>query len=407
MQQMTPIYQTYLDAVKGQQQVELEKTELVLNKVRTAQEIINVQNQIQERKAISDAYAQQSQSQQTPTNPVTGQPATSQAERTASMYDQIAANLGRFNPKLALEYSSKASTLRNQALGAQEKQLTIAKNQMEMVGQIFGAIKPGDQEGYTAALSNLPPGVDLTKLQLSGNVMQDYPQLQKLAQQSLTQNQRLEEGHRQVTENQAFLTYTEKVRHDQTDEGLRGAGLNLQSQHLQLDKEYKAADLNFKARSDARAAAGVDRKDDNDLARAQNYAGKPIKADSDYVKAVIDADPTLSKLPDNQKKAVTQELILGARGALQASVKKPGQTVSADDFAREVSKLVPLTIKRTTPGTSGWLGTGIGEKKASNNPLPPAMNSKADIEQLPINSQFRVGNKIYKKTSATDAEEIK
>ena len=402
---MTPIYQTYLDAVRSQQLIENEKVELQLNKIRGAQELINVQNQIQERQAVSQAYQEAAQQKQPPTDPYSGKPATDPALTTAATYDKIAAKVGAFNPKLALEYTSKASQLRDQSYNRQRTQLEVSKAQTEALGSIFGSVAPTDQEGYTAALAKLPAGTDLTQFKLSGNIAQDYPKLQAIAKSTMTMNQKLEEEHRKVTENQAFLTYSEKVRHDEADEGLKGAGINLQSQRLALDKDYKAQDLGFKARADARAAAGLDRKDTNDLARSQEYAGKPIKADGEYVKALIDADPTLSTLPDNQKKAVASELVLGARGAMAKSVTKPGQTVTSDDFAREVQKLVPLAIKRTTPGTKGFLG--FGGKEATRQPLPPAVSSKADIDEMPVGSQFRVGTKIYKKTSATDAEEIK
>jgi hypothetical protein len=404
-----PIYQVYLDAVQGQVKAQEAKIEMGLHAVELQQGIINIQNQMQERQAIAQAYTQsqqQDQQGQAGTNPATGQPNVDPAEKTARVYDQIASNIGRFNPKLALEYSAKASTLRDQSMARQKNQLEITGKQTDAIGKIFSSIQPGDQQGYTDALSSLPAGTDLGKFRLSGNVVQDWPRLQQIAKSTMTLKDNLEEAHRKVTENQADLTYQEKVKYDSGRLRLEGANLDLNAQKVDLDKQWKSSEMDYKARADARASAGVSRTDAMDLAKSKDFAARQADKGVPYIQGLIAADPDLNMLPDNQKKAVTQQLLMGAKAALSKQVGKAGDTVTADDFTREVNKLVPMVKKQVAPATKGFLG--LGAKDASlKAPLPQAIDTKAQFDSLGTGDQFRKGDKMYKKTGPNQYEEIK
>jgi hypothetical protein len=408
-----PIYQAYIDAVQGRIKMQDAKLEMGLHAVELSQGIINIQNQMQERKAIADAYAQAQQPDQQGgqgggTNPATGQPNVDPAEKTAAIYDKIAANISRFSPKLALEYSTKASTLRDQAMTRQKNALDIMGKQTDAIGKVFSAIQPGDQQGYTDALASLPPGTDISKFQLSGNVVQDWPRLQQIAKGTMSYKDNLEEAHRKVTEDQANLSYQEKVRYDSGRLGLEGANLNLNAQKVDLDKQWKSAEMDWHARTDARAAAGVSRTDAMDLAKSKDFAAKQADKGAPYIQSLIASDPDLSMLGDTQKKAVAQQLLLGAKAALSKQVTKPGDTVTADDFTREVNKLVPMAKKMVDPGKKGFFGTGIGAKDASlKGPLPQAIDTKEQFTALSVGDQFRKGDKMYKKTGPNQYEEIK
>lgn len=427
-----PIYQAYLDAVNGQIKQQEAKMDLGLRAVELQQGVMNIQNQIAERKAIAQAYQQAAQPTQQQggqgqqaggqqgggqqqggkapdpgTNPATGQPNVSPAEKTAKIYDSIAQSLGPVNPKLALEYSTKASTLRDQDMTRQKTQLEVGNAQATQVGKIFGSIMPGDQEGYTAALQQASGmGIDISKFGLSGNVVTDMPKLKQIAQDTLTYKDKIGEQHQKVTEDQAALNYQEKVRFDSGKLGLENAQVGLASQRVALDKQFKEDELSRQARVDARAQAGVNRTDSMDLAKSKDFAGRPGKQDTAYVQSVIEADPTLSKLPDNQKKAALQQLTMGARAQLAKSVKKPGDTVTSDDFTRAVNKLVPMVKKQVDPGTSGILGIG-GKDPSLKALLPDAIDTKAQFDQLPVGGQFRKGDGMYKKTGPNDYAEIK
>src|SRR6266404_6449333 len=225
-----PIYQAYVDAVKAQVQTKNAQLEMGLHAVELQQGIINIQNQIAERKAISQAYQQDAQQQQKDSgvNPITGQSNIDPAERTAQTYDRIAQNISRFNPKLALEYSTKASTLRDQSLTRKKNQIEISTKQSEVIGNIFGSIAPGDQDGYTEALSKAADlGIDIGKMGLTGNVVQDMPKLQQIAKGTLTYKEKLTAEHQKATEDQALLTYQERVRYDTGRLNMEGAGLGL------------------------------------------------------------------------------------------------------------------------------------------------------------------------------------
>lgn len=416
-----PIYQAYVDAVKSNIQQQEAKMELGLHAVELQQGIINIQNQMAERKAIADAYTQDAQPAQQggqtgaqgpqgggQANPATGQPPADTAERTAQVYDKIAAKLGPVNPKLALEYSTKASTLRDQAMTRQKGQLEVTQKQTEMIGSIFGSVQPGDQEGYTEALQKATGmGLNISTLGLTGNVVTDYPKLQKVAQGSMTFKQQLDAKHQKVTEDQADLNYREKVQYDGARIKLEGAKVGMEASKIDLDKQWKSDELSYRARADARAQAGLERTDAMDLSKSKDFAGRSGKADAAYVQSVIGQDPDLALLPDNQKQNVTQQLVMGARSALSKSVTKPGQSVTADDFTREVDKLLPMVKKGIDPGAKGgWLG--LGKKETTlKSPLPQAIDSKEQFQALPVGAQFRKGDKMYTKKSATDVEEIK
>lgn len=404
MPAFVPIFQAYVDSVKSQSEMKLQQQELTLNKLKTAQDMMNIQQQMQERQVLSQAWSAATDPNAQPqTNPATGRPNQDPAEHTASVYDSIAQKLGPVNPKLALEYSTKASTLRDQAFTRQKDQIAVQKAQTEAVGNIFGSAT--DQESYTDALAKLPPGVSLQQFGLTGNYAVDQGKLKTIAQSTLSYKDKLNAQHQSVTEDQASLTYQEKVRHDMKDESLSGAKIGLEGARLSLDKSFKSQELDFRARADARAAAGFARTSDMDLAKTKDFAGKVGPQDKLYAQGVIDADPTLKDLNPDQKKAAVAELVITARGQMARNVKKPGDAPTADDFVKAVDDAKTLMAKRTTPARAGFLG--IGQKDATRAPLPPVVDSKDAFAGLDVGAQFRKGNKIYKKTSATDVEEIK
>jgi hypothetical protein len=401
-----PIYQAYLDAVQGRIKVQESRMELGLHAVELQQGIINIQNQMQERQAIAQAYQQSNQQDQQQGQQGGGQQQIDPAEKTARVYDSIAQNIGRFNPKLALEYSTKASTLRDQSMTRQKNAIEMTKMQTDAIGKIFTSVNPGDQQGYTDALSSLPPGVDIGKFQLTGNIVQDYPRLQQIAKGTLTLKDNLEEEHRKVSENQAALTYAEKVRYDSGRLGIESANLNLNNIKVDMDKQWKEAELGYKARADARAQAGVERTDAMDLAKSKDFAARQADKGAPYVQGLIASDPDLSMLGDAQKKGVAQQLLLGAKSALSKQVAKPGDTVTSDDFTREVNKLLPMVKKNVVPGSKGFLG--IGSTSASlKAPLPQSIDTKDQFNSLGVGDQFRKGDKMYKKTGPNQYEEIK
>jgi hypothetical protein len=406
-----PIYQAYVDAVKSNMQRNAYKLELGLKAVELEQNVLNIQNQIAERKAITAAYAQEAQAQQqgqTGTNPVTGQANVDPAEKTAAVYDRIAKSVGLVNPKLALEYTAKASTLRDQALTRTKNKIEIAGKQTEEVGKIFGSIEPTDQEGYTAALQKASDmGVDISKFGLSGNVAQDWPKLQQIAKQTLTFKDKMNEAHQKVTEDQADKNYREKVFYDHSRLSLEGAKVGMEANKIALQKQFHSDELNYRARSDARAQAGLERTDAMDLSKSKDFAGRPGKMDMTYAASVIDSDPQLALLPDNQKKNLANQLVLGARAELSKSVTKPGQSVTADDFTSAVQRLLPIAKKGVDPGAKGGF-LGIGQKDAAlKSPLPSAIETKDQFNALATGAQFRKGDKLYKKTGANQYEEIK
>jgi hypothetical protein len=412
MASFIPIYQGYVDAVRQNAEAKLAKQDLVIHQLQGQQQLIDIQNQIQERKIAAQVWGQQG------TTPDTAGAGDDPSEQNAARMDKMAQALAPVNPKASLEWATKASTLRDQVATRKKDQLAAGAAQMKAVGDLFGAVK--DQAGYTAALQTLAAqGVDITKFQLSGQLDQDTPKLEQLAKGSQTYSEKLTAAHQNVTEDQAQANYLEKVRHDRTDEGLKGAQINLQGQSLALRDSVEKSNLDYKARSDARAAAGFQRSTDMDLAKAQAQAGRPTAADKTYVESLIATDPVLSTLPDNQKKAVAAEMVLSARSRLAKGVKKPGDLPSADDFMNEVDKVKGDISKRVTSTTSGfgpWKSTDstLAPRQAKTGgtgtpgkpPLPPTANSPADVAKVAIGSSVMINGKLYKKTSATEVEPI-
>jgi hypothetical protein len=410
-----PIYQGYVDAVRQNAEAKLAKQDLVIHQLQGQQQLIDIQNQIQERKIAAQVWGQQG------TTPDTAGAGDDPSEQNAARMDKMAQALAPVNPKASLEWATKASTLRDQVATRKKDQLAAGAAQMKAVGDLFGAVK--DQAGYTAALQTLASqGVDITKFQLSGQLDQDTPKLEQLAKGSQTYSEKLTAAHQNVTEDQAQANYLEKVRHDRTDEGLKGAQINLQGRSLALRDSVEKSNMDYKARSDARAAAGFQRSTDMDLAKAQAQAGRPTPADKAYVDSLIASDPVLSTLPDNQKKAAASEMVLSARSKLAKGVKKPGDLPSADDFMGAVDEVKQDISKRVTKGNEGtWFGigkkdatlaprnagsTGTASKPANKPPLPPTANSPADLAKVGIGDSLIIKGKLYKKISATEVEPI-
>lgn len=409
---MTPIYQAYVDAIKSQQEMQIQQQELQMNKIKTGFELMGLQQQLQERQIAAKIWGNQKDPNaaqgaaggaQPDANPSTGQdPSLGMADKM----DQMGQALARVNPQKAEAWFTKASTLRNQYYTRVKDSLAVNKQQADVIGSTFGTIDPNDQVGYTAKLQELSDrGVDIGKFGLSGNVQQDMPKLKSIAESTLSYNQKLEAQHRTATEQQSLLGYQETVRHHQADEGLKGAQLSVAQQSLVVRTEWDKANLDFHARADARAQAGFDEKAPQALAKAQEHAGRVNSNDMKYTQSLVESDPTLGKLSDPEKKAAAAEIALAARGDMQRKVTKPGDLPTADDFMASAQKAAGLVAKRVTPGKSGFLG--FGSTAPSRQPLPPIATSKEDVQKLPVGEQFRFGDKMYKKTSATDVEEIK
>jgi len=415
MQVMEPIYQMYVDAIKGQAEAQEAQQNVKLNALKTGIEMYQLQTQLEEQQIARQIWSGDQQGQkQSPgafdpaaaggaspdANPSTGE---DPALQTADRMEKTGRALMQVNPMKGQEWLTKASTIRDQYYTRQKAQIEIRTQQADQVGKIFGSVQT--QEDYTNALAELQQqGIDIRQFQLTGNLAVDGPQLKRIAEGTLKYKDKLDAQHQATTEQQALLNYQEKVRHDQADEGLQGAKISVAQQAVSLRAAWDKEDLDFKSRADARAQAGLARTDAMDLAKTKDFALRPGKQDKAYVDSVIATDPTLANLPPQAKAAASAEIQLRARAALAKKVTKPGDTPNSDDFMSEVAKATQSVAKRVKPGTSGFFG--IGGSKPSLGPFPAPINSKEDFNKLGIGDQFSKGSHIYKKTGATTYEEI-
>ena len=448
MQVMPSIYQSYVDAVTGAAKAQEAQQELQLNKVRLGLETMSLAQQIQERQLTAQIMAEYQQGGQQGTqgtgsggqqgggqgagNPQSGpysvaggstpnaNPTTGDdpSLRQAAMYDTLSAKLASVNPKSAMEYASKASTIRNQYYTRQKDQITMRKEQTSVVANLFGSVK--DQDGYTAALAEVQDryGVNIAQFGLTGTYSTDAPKLKQIAEGSMTYVQKLNAAHQSVQEQISQETLNERVRHDQQSEGIAGARLNLETQNHALQAEWKKWDMEFKSRQEARQQAGFDRTTDEALGKSKHYAATPnVKTDGPYIDALIENDPRLSTLGPKQKQMVKAEINMTARKQLADGVKKPGDTPSWEDFMSAADSAAKAVGKRVTPGTNGFFG--FGGTKASiaprtpagaqpkGGPLPPPVSGLQDVKDKPAGFQFQYQGKVYKKTGPDNYEEVK
>ena len=395
-----PIYQAYVDAVRGNQEIQLQAQEMQVRKLQIYQDTLNIQQQMQERQAAAQVFGQGQQGA-TPSTAAAGQ---DPSEQMAQKFDKMSQVLGPINPKMAMEYATKASTIRDQMLTRQKDQLQITNARNDEVGRVLSGVNQGDQQGYTEALTKLSDmGIDISKWQLSGNVVQDFPKLGQIAKGTMSLKDKLTAQHQETQEQISQGTLNEKIRADSARIGIEGQRLGLESAKLSLDKTFKSDELDYKSRSDARAAAGFARATDMDLGKSKAFAAKPGAGDKPYVASLVDNDPTLSGLSDKAKQAAQAEIILTARSALAKQVTKPGQTPSSEDFINEANKAAAKIAKRVTPGSNGMFGAG----KSNLPPLPVRIGSAAEAKDLGVGSQFSYNGKIYKKTGPDTAEEVK
>jgi hypothetical protein len=423
-----PIYQAYVDAVKSRQQADLQKQELQLNQMKMGMEYLNLQQSLQERQITSQVWQQMNGGQggadgtaggSGPNhNPTTGDDPTL---KQAAVYDTLAAKLGGVNPKISIDYANKASEIRNRYYTQQKDKLQIAKAQTEQVANVFGSIT--DQGGYTEALAQLQDqGIDVTKFGLSGIYSTDAPKLESIAKQSMTYAQKLTAAHQSATEQQAGLTLQERIRHDQATEGTAAAHLALSEQSNQLQASWKRFDMEYKSREEARAQAGFQRTTDEAIGKAKHYAQTPNpKTDKPYIDSLMASDQRFKDLTTQQKQMASAEINLTARNALGEMVTKPGDTPSADDFMSAAQKAADGVAKRITTKSGGFFGmtktaqiapkqpdtTGTKANPSKGAVLPKTVSSQAEVSALAVGAQFTLNGKIYKKTSATEVEEVK
>lgn len=412
---MKPIYQYYVDAVRGRAEAQQAQLNVRLGALKAGLELYGLEQQLQEQQIARQIWGDQQDRQQTPgtfdpkaaggatpnANPATG---SDPALQTADRMDAMGRALAQVNPLKASEWFTKASTVRDQYYTRIKGRIEIQSKQTDAVGKLFGSVK--DQEGYTNSLMELhDQGIDITKFGLTGNFEVDQAKLQQIAQGTLTYKDKLNAQHQQVTEQQAALNYQERVRHDQADEGIGRAKVGVAEAGLNLRQEWQREDLNFKARADARAAAGVERRDEVDLQKTKDFVLRPGKQDKAYADSLVASDPQLSQLSKDQKAAASAEIQLRARAALANKVRKPGDTPSADEYLGEASRAAKQVAKRMTSAPRKLFGVTVGSTP-SLGPLPAAIGSKAEFDQLPIGGQFSKGGKLYKKTGKADFEEI-
>jgi hypothetical protein len=395
-----PIYQAYVDAVKGQQEMQMQAQEMQVRKLQIYQDSLNIQQQMMERQAAAQVFGSQGA---TPSTAAAGQ---DPSEQIAAKFDKMSQVLGPINPKLAVEYATKASTLRDQMLTRQKNAIQITNAKNDEVGRLLSGVKQGDQNGYTEALMKLSDmGIDINQWQLTGNVVQDYPKLAQIAKGTMSLKDKLNAQHQETQEQISQGTLNEKIRADSARIGIEGQRLGLEASKLALDKTFKTDELEYKSRADARAAAGFARSTDMDLGKSKAFAAKPGAGDKPYVSSLVDNDPALSGLSDKAKQAAQAEIILTARSALAKQVTKPGQTPTSEDFINEANKAAAKIAKRVQPGSSG--GMFSSSTKANLPPLPPRLSSAAEAKDLAVGAQFSYNGKTYKKTGPDTADEVK